>query len=158
MADLEELAEDIRRILPGLKHGSMRLWGESLGRPGEDGHALIECQAVDNCLRLSFENDEVLAVWSPLDVRITTKRFRIGSAGCVRFTQYYADRPRLPENIIYRDYALHDGRVAFRTNENRVPGSGWMHEATAISFPAVEIVFDPWASDSRFDKSSPKIQ
>lgn len=158
MADLEELTGAIRRILPGLKCGSMRLWGESLGRPGEDGHVLIGCQAVNDCLRLRFEDDEVLAVWNPLDVKITTKRFRIGSADCMRFTQYHGGRPRLPENILYRDYALQDGIVVFRTNENRVPGSGWMHEATAISFPAVEIIFDPWANDSRFDKSSAKIQ
>jgi hypothetical protein len=76
----------------------------------------------------------------------------------MRLTRYYVDRPRLPKNILYRDYALQDGLVVFRTNENRVPGSGWMNEGTAISFPAVEIIFDPWVSDSRFDKSSPKIQ
>jgi len=136
----------------------MRLWGESLGRPGEDGRVLIGCEAVNDCLRLKFEDDEVLAVWNPLDVKITTKRFRIGSADCMRFTQYYAGRQRLSENILYLDYALQNGLIQFRTNLDKVPGSGWMHEATAISFPAVEIIFDPWVSDSRFDKSSPKIQ
>lgn len=158
MADLEELAQGIRNTIPGLKYGSILLWGEPLGRPGEDGRRLTGCEAVNNCLRLKFENDEVLAVWNPLDVKITTKRFRIGSADCTRFTHYYADRPRTPENTLYRDYSLQDGLVVFRTNENRVPGSGWMHEGTAISFAAVEITFDPFASDSRCQNSSPKIQ
>jgi hypothetical protein len=159
VADLEELAENIRRIIPDLKWGSMRLWGQSLGRPGEDGHVLIGCEAVNDCLRLRLKGDEVLAVWNPLEVKITTKRFRIGSADSMRFTRYYCGRPRLPENILYRDYALQDGLIQFRTNENWVvPGSGWMHEATAFSFPAVEIIFDLHVSNSKSDASSPKIQ
>jgi hypothetical protein len=137
----------------------MRLWGQSLGRPGEDGHVLIGCDAVNDCLRLRFKDDEVLAAWNPLDVKITTKRFRIGSADSMRFTRYYCGRPKLPENILYRDYALQDGLIRFRTNEDWVvPGSGRMHEATALSFPAVEIIFDPYASDSKADISSPSIQ
>ena len=40
----------------------MRLWGESLGRPGEDGGVLIGREAVNDCIRLKFEDDEVLAV------------------------------------------------------------------------------------------------
>lgn len=144
MADLEQLAESIRTTFPGEKLGSMRLWGESLGRPGEDGVLLIGCEIVNDCLRLKFADDEALAVWNPLDVEITAKQFKIGSADSMRFTQYYSCRPMLPENILYRDYALHDGLVRFRTNLDRVPGSGWMHESTAISFPAVEIIFDPY--------------
>jgi len=54
MADLEQLAESIRKAFPGKKLGSMRLWGESLGRPGEDGVLLIGCEIVNDCLRLKF--------------------------------------------------------------------------------------------------------
>jgi hypothetical protein len=159
MADLEDFADSIRRIIPDLKWGSMRLWGQSLGRPGEDGHKLIGCEAVNDCLRLRLEDDEVLAIWNPLDVKITTKRFRIGSADSIRFTSYYCGRPKLPENILYRDYAMHDGLVRFRTNVEWVAHwSGWMHEATATSFPAVEIIFDPYASNLEAEKSPPKIQ
>lgn len=57
----------------------------------------------------------------------------------MRFTYYFWDRPKLPGNIFYRDYATHDGLIAFRTNENTVPGSGWLPESTAASFAAVEI-------------------
>ena len=117
----------------------MRLWGESLGRPGEDGHTLIACDVTDNCLRLRFTDDEVLAVWNPVDVEIGPSLFRIGNAVAMRFTYYWWDRPRTPENIFYRDYELHEGRIVFRTNEDRVPGSGWMPDETARSHPAVQI-------------------
>lgn len=158
MADLEDIAESIRRVIPDLKWGPMWLWGQSLGRPGEDGHKLIGCEAVNDCLRLKLESDEVLAVWNPLDVKITTRRFRIGSAESIRFTRYYCGRPKLPENILYRDYALHDGLVLFRTNEEWLGHRrGWLHEATATSFPAVEIVFDPYTSNSESGNSPAKI-
>jgi hypothetical protein len=150
VGDLEQLAKSIRTAFPGEKLVSIRLWGESLGRPGEDGVLLTGCETVNDCLRLKFADGEVLAVWSPLNVEITAKRFMIGSAESMRFTHYYCGRPMLPDNIIYRDYALQGGLVRFRTNLDRVPGSGWMHESTAISFPAVEIIFDPYASFTHF--------
>ena len=57
----------------------------------------------------------------------------------MRFTYYWWGRPRTPENIFYRDYALREGRIVFRTNEDRVPGSGWMPDETAQLHPAVQI-------------------
>jgi hypothetical protein len=144
------LAKKIRTAFPGEKPGSMRLWGESAGRPGEDGVLLTGCERVNDCLRLKFADGEVLAVWNPLGVEITGDRFLIRSADSMRFTRYDYGRPMLPDNIIYRDYALQDGFVRSRTNLERVPGSGWMHESVAISFPAVEINFDPYASFTHF--------
>ena len=139
VADVEQIATDISAALPDVKKGAMRLWGEPLGRPGEDGHTLIACDAANNCLRLRFAHDEILAVWNPKDVEIGPSRFRIGSADAIRFTYYWWDRPRTPENIFYRDYALQDGRIVFRTNEHRVPGSGWIPDPPSQSQPAVEI-------------------
>jgi hypothetical protein len=139
VADVEQLAIDIRAALPNVNSGPMRLWGHPLGRPGEDGHILIGCDATGNCLRLRFTDDEVLAVWNPGDVEIGPSRFRIRSADAMRFTYYRGDRPRTPENVFYRDYALHEGLIVFRTNEETVPGSGWMPDATAQSHAAVEI-------------------
>jgi hypothetical protein len=112
----------------------------------------------NDCLRLKFEDDEVLATWNPLDVKFTTTRLRIGSADCMRFTSYYLGRPKLPGNSLYRDYGLQGGVIRFRTNEAWiVPGSGEMHEATATSFPAVEINFVSYPDDSKADKSSPNF-
>ena len=139
MAEIKEFAKDIRAALPNVKSGPLRLWGEPLGRPGEDSHTLVGCDASENCLRLRFTDDEVLAVWNPSDVEIGPSRFRIGSAESMRFTYYGGDRPRTPANIFYRDYALHEGLIAFRTNEDRVPGSGQLPDATAQIHPAVEI-------------------
>jgi hypothetical protein len=58
VTDLEQVAKNIRTILPEAKSGPMRLWGKPLGRPGEDGHVLIGCEAVNDCLRLKFTDDD----------------------------------------------------------------------------------------------------
>jgi len=139
MADIEQVAKNISLMLPHVKSGPMRLWGQPLGRTGEDAHFLIGCEAIRDCLRLRFTDDEMLAVWNPTEIEINAKRFRIGCATAMRFTYYFWDRPRLPENIFYRDYAIHDGLIVFRTNEIIVPGSGWLPESTIVSFAAVEI-------------------
>lgn len=136
--DLTELVLEISALLPAVKSGPLRLWGQSFGRPGEDWHTLVSCNATGDCLRLHFTDDEVLAVWNPTEVQIDKDHFRIGSATEMRFTCYWGIQ-RTSENIRYRDYSLHNGLVIFRTNENRVPGSGWLPESTVSSTPAVEI-------------------
>jgi hypothetical protein len=83
-------------------------------------------------------NDEVLAVWNPADLEVDAGTFRIGSATALRWTEYCC-WPKTPENIRYWDFALEDARVAYRTNEDRIPGSGWLDGSTTSSYPAVEI-------------------
>jgi hypothetical protein len=57
----------------------------------------------------------------------------------MRFTYYWWDRRQIPANIFYRDFALRDGLIVYRTNEDRVPGNSWMPDAAALSHPAAEI-------------------
>jgi hypothetical protein len=139
VTDLEQAAKNITAVLPDVKSGPMRLWGRLQGRLGEEHRALIGCEADGNCLRLLFPDDEILAVWNPTDIRIDSVLFRIGSATEMRLTYYADDGPRTPETVLYREYSLHSGLVAFQTNVDEVPESGWLPEETADSFPAVEI-------------------
>lgn len=135
---LEDIAKKITSILPDVKSGPLRLWGQSFGRPGENALTLAGCEASDDCLRFSFTNDEVLAVWNPADVEINARTFRIGSATALRWT-VYCRLPKTPEHIRYWDFALEDASVAYRTNEDRIPGSGWLDRSAASAYPAVEI-------------------
>jgi hypothetical protein len=62
MALPQEIAKDITAILPHVKLGTLRFWGEWFGRPFDNGHWLVGCHATDECLRLQFNENEVLAV------------------------------------------------------------------------------------------------
>ena len=134
----QEIAKDITEILPHVKRGTLRFWGKWFGRPFDNHHWLVACDATDDCLRLRFNEDEILAVWNPANVEINETTFRIGSATAVRWTWYYYGRPKTPENLRYWDYVRQDGKIAFRTNWNTIPGSGWL-EQDAASYPAVEM-------------------
>jgi hypothetical protein len=54
MASLLDIANKLAAILPDVKRGALRFWGDWLGRPFDNGHLLVECEASDDCLRLRF--------------------------------------------------------------------------------------------------------
>jgi len=138
MALPQEIATDIAAILPRVKCGTLRFWGEWFGRPFDNYHWLVGCHAIDECLSLQFNEGEVLALWNPSDVEITETTFRIGSATALRWTWYYYGRPKTPENLRYIDYAEQDGRIAFRTNRDTTAGAGLLAQ-DAASYPAAEM-------------------
>lgn len=138
VATPRELAAEIVAALPGIKSGTLRIWGQWFGRPYDNFHTLVSSDATDDCLRLRFDGAEVLAVWNPTGAAITATEFRITAATEVRWTWYYYGRPQIPENLFYIDYANHNGEVVFRTNWNQTPDSGQLDSAS--DFPAVEIV------------------
>jgi hypothetical protein len=133
----KQLAADISRMLPNVKSGSLRFWGEWFGRPFDNGHLVVSCDATDDCLRIHFNQGEVLAVWNLVEVKIDAKQFRIGSATALRWTWYYYGRSQTPENLFYMDYAKQKDDVVYRTNWNQVPSSGTLD--SAAKFPAVEM-------------------
>src|ERR1035441_9014578 len=97
---LEAIAKRITSILPDVKSGPLKLWGQSFGRPGENAVTLTGCEASHDCLRFTFTNDEVLAVWNPADVEINARTFRIGSATALRRIVNCC-WPKTPEHIRY---------------------------------------------------------
>ena len=132
-----EVAAEITNALPNVKSGTLRFWGQGFGRPYDNIHTLVSCDATDDCLRLRFDLGEVLAVWNPVGVEINATEFRIRCAVAVRWTWYYYGRPQTPENLFYKDYAKKDGGIAFRTNWEQKPGTGTLD--SAATFPAVEM-------------------
>ena len=132
-----ELARAVADALPNVKSGTLRFWGQWFGRPYDNLHTIVSCDATEDCLRVRFDDGEVLAVWNPVDVEIDATRFRIGSATAVPWTWYYYGRPRTPENLFYRDYAKQADNIAFRTNWDQTPATGTLEGAA--TFPAVEM-------------------
>jgi len=138
MPQVEELAAKVSALLPNPRYGPLKVWGRSFGRPGENWYTVESCYANGDCLRFKFGFDEVLAVWYPTDVEISEKVIRIGRASAIRVSWYGAN-PKVPENIQYKDFALIDGSVTFRTNMDTVPGTGWLNQELVESNPAVII-------------------
>ena len=108
MQSCKQLAADITKKLPNVKSGSLRFWGNWFGKPYDNWHVVVSCDATDDCLQIHFNEGEVLAVWNPVGVQIDETQFRIGSATAVRWAWYSYGQARTPANLRHIDYAKPD--------------------------------------------------
>jgi len=139
MVTLQALADDLQHMLPR-DFDALELWGESFGRPGEDGHTLLSVTVTNDCLRLHFNDDETLAIWNPSGIRRANGELIVLDATAIRWTSYKAARCRTLENLICRDYVRQDdGHIAFRTNDDQIPGRGVFDNTWTAAHPAVKL-------------------
>lgn len=85
MTDAEEAAAAIVERLGRIKRGSLCMFGQWYGRPYDNVYAVIDARADGNCLRVTFEGDDVLEIWDPADVVVNAATFHVGRASRVRF-------------------------------------------------------------------------
>lgn len=139
MTPVEELAANLSALLPNRWFGPLRVLGwASFGRPREGWEAVESCYATGDCIRFDFGEEDILAVWNPTEVEIGEKSIRIRRASAIRLS-WYGSYPKVPANIRYKDFAFIDGSVAFRTNVNTTPGTGWLEQENVQSNPAILI-------------------
>ena len=73
----KQLAADNFKMLPIVKSGSLRFCGGWFGKPYDNWHVVVSCDATDDCLQIHFNQGEVLAVWNPVRLEIDAKQFRM---------------------------------------------------------------------------------
>jgi hypothetical protein len=118
MNEAARIAEQIQKALPGVKSGTLRFWGVWFGRPHDNIHAVLECEAKDDVLRIRFNEDEVLSVWFPKELTLDASKFQIFDAERVRWEWFYYGRPKTEENRFFYDLIKTDKSVVASTNVN----------------------------------------
>ena len=78
--------------------GLCAFWGSWFGRPYDNQHRIVDCEAEGEILRLRFNEGELLSVFSPRNASIDEKTFRIDDANRVRWEWFYCGRAKTPEN------------------------------------------------------------
>jgi hypothetical protein len=136
MNEVGTFAEIIRRALPTVKKGSLRIWGEWFGKPYDNWHTLTGCDAEGEALRLYFDDDEKLIVWSPKGLIADMSTFRIAQADRVRLEWFYYGRPKVSSNLYFEDFVKSGQRICVTTNVDWYEPK-FMPKATE---PAVEIL------------------
>src|SRR5260370_37575386 len=98
MTSAEQIAARLGGSISDVKSGSLRIWGQWFGRPMDNWHTLVGCDAEGDLLRFRFNEGENLLVWAPRDVTIDQARFRIPDAHHVRWEWFYYGRPKVTAN------------------------------------------------------------
>src|SRR5437588_63322 len=116
MTEAEQLVERITAFLPRIKRGTLRFWGEWFGRPYDNLHRLVKCAAVEDLLRLDFDEGELLCVWAPRRAVVDERTFRIADADRVRWEWFYYGRPKIAVNRYFMDFVRTATGVKAETN------------------------------------------
>lgn len=134
--DPAKIRAAILGILPDVKAGTLRIWGDWFGRPHDDVHRIVGADSDDCSVTITFEGKETLRVWHPAGVQVGPDAFRILQAERVRWEWFYYGRPQLPQNRYFLDYAFHGGTVRGSSNVD------WYSPRfeTDPAMPAVELV------------------
>jgi hypothetical protein len=130
-----KIANCIRRELPAVKHGTLRFWGNWFGRPYDVLHAITSCEASGEILKLRFDHEELLSVWSPRDLKLDEATFQIGDAERVLWEWNYG-RPKPSKGLHFKDFTKAEGKIVVETNID------WFTPDmnTDSTLPAVEIL------------------
>ena len=72
-------------------------------------HNVLEAEAEDETLILTFNNSETLTIVNPSGYSTVGFTIRIANADRVRWQWYYYGREHSPENQLFHDYTKRDG-------------------------------------------------
>lgn len=135
MGGVQGIVEELRKSAPAIS-GSLAVFGDWFGRPGDNFHTLVAVRAADDgCLVVGFDQGETLMVWAPEEISVARRALTIRRARRVRWEWYYYGGPQTAENRFFIEHALTDGRVDVTTN------TAWPSRTFApqSSAPAVQL-------------------
>lgn len=115
-SDAQAIYDTLRLIIPNVKSGTLRFWGEWFGRPMDNFHKIVRCDVQDDTLCIFFDGAETLTVHRPQGFVASAKEFWIADADRVLWEWYYYGKPHLPENLYHEEFIKEDDNVTASTN------------------------------------------
>src|SRR5687768_5944486 len=98
---MNDLNEYMKQHFTKFKRGSLRIFGDWFGRPGDNVHIPKTFSLVNDVLTVTFDNKEILTIWNPSHVQIEERMFKVGEASKVRWEWFYYGRPKIQENRFF---------------------------------------------------------
>jgi hypothetical protein len=135
VTDAQEMARHLSR-LGKVKAGTLRFWGYWFGRPYDNYHTLVTSAADGEVLRLQFNEQETLSVWTPSGLEVNAEIFRISEASQIRWEWFYYGQPKTDENRYFFEFVRGESGIQSSSNAN------WCLPdfRTDANMPAVEIL------------------
>jgi len=139
MNEAEKIYNNVREALPDIKPGSLRFWGLWFGRPYDNIHRMVSAEHDSGLLRLRFDRDELLTIWSPAGLEWNNSEFQIKDAERVLWEWYYYGRPKLDANRFFLDLVKMPESIVATTSANQYAPP----MKTNPSLPAAELLTVP---------------
>ncbi len=113
----DEIAWMVESLRPTNISGSLQIWGQWFGRPMDNIHTLVKCQANSDQLILLFDEGETLTLWSPSGlVTSNNTSLEITSAVRVRWEWNLYGQEKSTDNRKFIDYVSDGMHVRSTTN------------------------------------------
>ena len=136
-----DMAEAITALLPNIKVGALRVYGDWFGRPYDAFHQVVAARATSDGsgLILEFDQGETLRIADPRGLSASHTQLVIDRAAAVRWEWFLYGKPMTEDN---RRFVEHT-----RTRNEVVASTDFMPESIpfnpSVRMPAVEIL-DGW--------------
>ncbi len=104
LSDAQAICDRLTALLPRVKTGTLRFWGQWFGRPMDNIHQIVRCEADADALRIWFNCGEKLTVEVPVGFEVSADAFWIRDADRVRWEWFYYGRAPTPENLCYEEF------------------------------------------------------
>ncbi|HEY6389380.1 MAG TPA: hypothetical protein VIX91_27170 [Candidatus Acidoferrum sp.] len=104
MNEAEKICDEIQKALPKISPGTLRFWGVWFGSPDDNAHRIVGAEHDRGVLRLRFNEDERLTVWSPAGLTLDRSVFQINDAEQVLWEWFSYVRPKTQENLYFYDF------------------------------------------------------
>jgi len=136
MTEAQQMAAHINCCLPNVKAGALCFWGEWFGRPYDNFHQIVSCEAEGEALKLHFSENDTLFVWSPRGLNADQKTFRISDAAKVRWEWFYYGRPKTQDNRYFMEFIRGGNAITATSNINwYTPNLQPNQNAPAVEMP-----------------------
>lgn len=100
--------------------GTLCIWGSWFGRPMDNYHEIktVSFDALERTLVLTFNNNERLTIWEPVNLSDDIKKFEVADADKILWEWHHYGKPKTEENFYFEEYTAKGNSIEFRTNLN----------------------------------------
>jgi hypothetical protein len=112
----EKYADEINKLLPNIKVGTLRFFGVWFGRPYDNWHQAVKAGAKEDVLQVTFGEGEILEILAPTSCTFSSSQFEIRHARKVLWKWYSYGSPQTEENLFYYEFEVHGDQVQMTTN------------------------------------------
>jgi hypothetical protein len=105
-----EITQKINNLIPKIKYGTLRFYGEWFGRPMDNFHQITKAESKENLLIVHFSKKEILSIISPEEFKISEKEFIIKKSKGLIWQWYYYGFEVIEKNLMTYNYYVNNNK------------------------------------------------